>query len=136
MFEKAGWIWREGLPEKDCYADFEAVFCLKTPTAKMRISAASDYAVSINGKAAFFGQFPDYKRYKIYDEVDISEFVKAGENRAVVTVRYDGSNCFTAAAEKAGVIFEIASEGEVVFTSGGKSARKILSAPCKKARSG
>ena len=117
MFEKAGWIWREGLPEKDCYADFEAVFCLKAPTAKMRISAASDYAVNINGKAAFFGQFPDYKRYKIYDEVDISEFVKAGENRAVVTVRYDGSNCFTAAAEKAGVIFEIASEDEVVFAS-------------------
>lgn len=41
----------------------------------LQISADSNYAAYINGRLAAWGQYADYPYDKIYDEVDVTEFL-------------------------------------------------------------
>ena len=54
-FEKAEWIWENGAPSPDEYAEFKCAFLADgDKTASLEISADSDYTVYINGALAAF----------------------------------------------------------------------------------
>ena len=65
--------------------------------AVCRLSSNGDYTLYINGRMAGINQYGDFEHYKIYDEVDISGFLREGE----ILRRYR--------PVPAGVIFEIVS---------------------------
>lgn len=46
----------------------------------LQISSETEYAAYINGKPAAYGQYPDLRQYKVYDEIDITPLVKEGKN--------------------------------------------------------
>ena len=76
--EKAKWIWLNSETKKDEYAVFLQDFEVREQKTVLKISADSNYTVWVNGKMAGFGQYPDYPHYKIYDEIDITEYCIGG----------------------------------------------------------
>ena len=116
MFEKSKWIWLSTDSIADEYADFINTFDA-TGKALLRISSDSNYTVYINGRLAAFGQYADYPDYKIYDEIDISDFTTDGENLIAVRVWYYGENTQTYVKGEAGLIYEIISGGKTVSFS-------------------
>jgi len=113
-FEKAGWIWENGAPSPDEYAEFKCVFRAENATEHfLSISADTDYTVFINGALAAFGQYHDYPFFKVGDRIDISGFVQSGKNEMRVIVWYYGKSNMSYSVGDAGVIFEI-KEGDAV----------------------
>lgn len=41
---------------------------------KAEISVYGDYALYVNGVLVSLGQYPDYEKYKVYDQADITSF--------------------------------------------------------------
>ena len=114
--EKAKWIWLNSETKKDEYAVFLQDFEVREQKTVLKISADSNYTVWVNGKMAGFGQYPDYPHYKVYDELDISNFVVDGKNRLAIVVWYYGDPSQTYVVGKAGVMFEV-TNGETLVCS-------------------
>ena len=131
-FQKARWIWRQGEAERDEFCDFldnvnipaEGVRAGKRYT--LRIASDSNYTVWMNGELCAFGQYADYPHYKVYDEVDITHLLRAGDNRMVTVVWYYGMESQTYKMGDAGLIYEIADgDGAVAaYTHEGVLSRK------------
>lgn len=130
MFKNAAWIMAEN-PETDSYYDYKQPF---TVTDKNRvtlyISAHTNYAVYINGQFVDCGQLPDFEDRKIYDELDITDYVNQGVNELLVTQQYVGAPFMTTTVQIPGVIFALY-EGEKELavstpaTLSGKNTRYI-----------
>ncbi len=116
-FEKARWIWSRDNAGADEFADFVCDFDGNGGKWKLNISADSDYNVYINGELAAFGQYADYPFYKVYDSVDVSDYVKQGNNRMVIKVWYYGVDSQTYVKGQAGLIFELFNDNNVVACS-------------------
>ena len=118
IFSKAKWIW---LAESciNQYADFVDTFIAEQGRpVRLYISADSNYAVYINGKLLYAGQYPDYPDYKVYDVFDIVSYCKSGENRIAILCMYVGEDNSTYYAAEAGLCYEIVSENKVLAYSG------------------
>lgn len=112
------WIWAGVTPEPDEYVDFADSFNYAGGNVSMKISADSQYAVYLNGALCAQGQYPDFPHYKVYDEIDLTEFCKEGENRFAFVVWYIGKSNFSYCPGKAALAYEISCEGEIVAKSG------------------
>ena len=97
-FDKARWIWNRENADADEFADFVCNFDGNGGDWKLNISADSDYNVYINGELAAFGQYADYPFYKIYDSIDVSDYVRRGNNLMVIKVWYYGIDTQTTAS--------------------------------------
>ena len=119
------WIWIDDTQKEDIYADFYGSFDFDGKKAAFLISADSNYCVYINGKYAFSGQYPDFPHHKVYDEVDVTEFCRKGENSILVTVWYYGVPNMSYYPGDAGVRFEVYSDEELkLFSSENILSRK------------
>ena len=132
-FKNAKWIWNKNADGVDSYSEFlvRAEF-KKNDAVKLRISSDSNYAVYVNGVFADSGQYADMPHYKVYDEVDLSEYIVDGENHIAFIVWYYGVESFTYYIGKPGVIFEIEKNEEVVLSSN----KSVLSRKSKRYISG
>lgn len=117
MNKKAKWIWINNSPGKNEYAVFEDSFNFNTGKAVFCVSAESDYILSVNGTVCSFGQLPSYPFEKYYDEIDISQLCRVGENKFTLTVRYEGVNSATHIDNGAGVIFTLEVDGKLILHS-------------------
>lgn len=117
-FKSAKWIWSRDTGKKDCYSEFLVVKEFhKNDDVKLRISSDSNYAVYVNGVFVNSGQYADMPHYKVYDEVDLGNYIIPGTNYIAFVVWYYGVPSFTYYIGKQGVIFEIEENGEVVVSS-------------------
>ena len=118
MFNKAKWIWRKEAAHEDEHVDFIDSF-VGNGSGKytLTIAADSNYAIYINGTLAAFGQYADYPQYKVCDTVDVTEFVREGNNHVATVVWYYGrEGSSTYSVGEAGLIYEITNEaGDVVL---------------------
>lgn len=118
-FAKAAWIWRQEAAGKDEFCDFVTTFTVDGNSRgpyTLSIASDSNYTLYLGGQMAAFGQYADYPTYKVYDRVDVTPFVKAGENRLAVVVWYYGIDSQTYQKGEAGVIFEIRDGNGTVLT--------------------
>ncbi|MBE5739390.1 MAG: hypothetical protein E7349_00885 [Clostridiales bacterium] len=117
--KKAEWIWLNKQPESDEYGAFYDTFHVdKIAKTTMRISVAGDYNVYINGTLVAFGQYADFAHYKVYDELDVSSYLKEGENEVLVIAWYIGKSFSTYKDCGAGLLFEMENErGEILAYS-------------------
>lgn len=106
-FSRAEWIWRDAPAGIDEYADFLCGFVYSGGECRLRIAADSNYTAYINGRLAAFGQYADYPHFKVNDDVDVTAFVRPGNNRLLVTVWHYGQSSQTYLAGTAGLIFEV-----------------------------
>ncbi|MBE6632520.1 MAG: hypothetical protein E7623_07465, partial [Ruminococcaceae bacterium] len=102
----------------DQYAEFTDAATICGGDTFINISCDSDYTLYVNGKYAASNQYGDFEHYKIYDTVDISRYLVCGENKIDILVHYFGVATQRYRPAKAGLIYEIISEGKTVASSG------------------
>ena len=120
------WIWRNGRTDEDLYGEFKELFFWREGKVFLEISADSEYAVFVNGKFVYGGQYADFPWYKIYDRIDISKFLTSGENECSVWVWYCGDSNFCHYVNRPAVRFSIVKEGVVLAESGEKTLSRAL----------
>lgn len=127
VFEKSSWIWRTEVAPADDYAEFFDTFIFGGGSAKVRISADSDYILTVNGRYAASSQYGDFEHYKIYDEVDITPYLTVGENALLITAHHYGIDSSRHRKADAGLIYEVVSGEEILLASrpGVKSRRAL-----------
>ena len=136
IFKNALRIWHEEQPSPDSYGEFTGSFSYTSGKVTLRLSCNSDYALYLNGEFVTCGQYPDFPKYKIYDDIDLTPFCKQGENELLVLVWYYGVGSQTYFVAPAGVIFELFCGEHILLSSGcGTLCRKneqYLNGACKK----
>lgn len=111
-FENAKWIWATDTPMCDEHAEFYEEIEFYGKEASILISADSNYSVYVNGYLAAFGQYADYPYDKVYDERDISSYMRQGKNVIAIRVWYYGiDSSSTYYPGEAGVIYSIYADG-------------------------
>lgn len=111
MLDKnAKWIWINDNPMPNEYAVFEQKFSFNGKKVTFTVCSEIDYVLYINGVIAGFSQFAGYPEHKYYDELDITDLCKEGENVFTLTVRYEGLNSHIHIADGAGVIYSLDTE--------------------------
>ena len=126
-FERSEWIWPTAAPRPDEYAEFFEDVEFFGKEAKLYISSDSNYTVYINGYLAAFGQYADYPHSKVYDEIDLSRFMRQGRNVVAFRVWYYGiDTASTYACGSAGLIYSLYFDG-VLRAYSGKDTKSRLS---------
>ncbi|MBQ7900381.1 MAG: family 78 glycoside hydrolase catalytic domain [Clostridia bacterium] len=135
MFEKPKWIWNKETHGEDQYAEFCDTF-EADGSAKMRISVCGDYTLFVNGKYAASNQYGDFDHYKIYDTIDITQYLQKGANTVSILVWYFGKSGMRYFTDTPGLIYEVESNGTIVAASSGdtpsRKSRAYQSGRCKK----
>lgn len=79
----------------------------KLPKSVLQICADTEYVVHINGNYVGTGQYRTFRGVKVYDEYDVSGFIRAGENEITVTAYCEGENSQTYQQDTPILIFAI-----------------------------
>ena len=90
IFETSKWIWCEENFGENEYAEFYDVFDWNGKNTVLNISVRGDYTLFVNGKFCESNQYGDFEHYKVYDTVDITDFLVEGENKIYILVWYFG----------------------------------------------
>ena len=117
VFKNSEWIWNEKLYTKNEYNEFVDTLSWNGEKAILRISVCGDYTLFINGKYAASNQYGDFPHYKVYDEVEITDFLSKGENRLCFLVWYFGRSGMRYSTPKPGLIYEVEAGGKIVINS-------------------
>ena len=108
-------IWIES--ETCGFAEFKQSFNYVGGGAVVRISAAFRYAAFINGVFVSNGQYADIPEKKRVDEIDVSSFVRKGENELYIVAMHTLEDFSIARAMDAYLVFEVLSRGVVLAES-------------------
>ena len=117
MTSRSKWIWKNTRNLKDDYAEFTAPVGFTGEKTFLKISADSEYAVFINDEFVYAGQYSDFPWYKIYDNIDITAYLRRGENVCSVWVWRCGDRNFCHYINRSAVRFEISGGGKTLFVS-------------------
>lgn len=115
--KKAKWIWKSKEYSSDEYVAFFENLNYYEGKVFIDISVAGEYTLYINGEIAFFGQYADYPHYKVYDKIEITDFLVKGKNDIKLIVWHMGVDSFTGFEFGAGAIYEIYNESSVLSYS-------------------
>ena len=118
IFENASLIWNSFNYTENEYNEFVKNLDWNNEKAILRLSVSGDYTLFINGRYAGSNQYGDFPHYKVYDEIDITEFLNNGKNRICILAWYFGKSGMRYNTPTPGIIFEALLDGEVVFSSG------------------
>lgn len=124
------WIWTKGNEGIDVYGEFLSEFNYDGGELALEISADSEYAVFLNGKFVYSGQYADFPWYKIYDRIYLKEYAKVGANSLVVWVWHCGEVNFCHYVNRAAVRFAVTADGRVAAQSCAATLSRVL--PCFK----
>ncbi len=113
---KAIWADNEALPNR--YLRFQGSFDAESgKKAMFYICTDTKYELYINGNLAAFGQYEDFPQKKIYDEVDISDYIKDGKNLVSVLAYSQGEDSMQHMCGLPMVIFAAVSTDKALFVS-------------------
>ncbi len=125
VFQKAKWIWLCEPETENQYGEFWDTFDWETGAVSAYLSVCGDYTLYVNGQFAGSNQFGDYPHYKIYDTLDITSFLRKGENRICVLAWYFGVSSQRHHTPHPGLIFEVQKEETVLCASTSKTKARI-----------
>ena len=117
MNKKSKWIWKDGFEGHDLYCDFYDRFEYSGGRVTIKLSADSNYALHINGNFVDSGQYADYPQYKIYDQLDITQYCNIGVNSLAVTVWHYGKTSLCYFPGKAALRYEVEIDGDLAAYS-------------------
>jgi hypothetical protein len=123
---KGKWIWIDEKKQENSYGEFKESFFWESGKVVLEISADSEYAVFMNGKFVYGGQYADFPWYKIYDKIDLTKYLTVGKNEFRVWVWYCGDKNFCHYVNRPAVRFSIQKEGSVLTESGENTPSRYL----------
>lgn len=119
VFQNSKWIWDKNVVGEDTYCEFTKNFTFNGGKCVCNISCESDYTLYVNGKFVESNQYPDFERYKIYDQVDITHYLRKGDNLVAILVWHFGVVTQKNVVAEPGLIFEITENDQVICASDG-----------------
>ena len=119
VFGSARPVWCREMPEVNAYVDFAARFeAGADKRCTLYISADAQYMVYVNGRYVNGGQYADFPDYKVYDELDITPFVREGQNVLKIGGYCPITDSSTYRLGHPSVIFAVRCGDEMVLESG------------------
>ena len=109
-------IWLKN-EEQYSFSEFKDSFLAEDGKAVLKFSADFRCAIYLNGAFVAFGQYADYSEGKIVDEVDVSAYVRKGENELFIVAYHMGEDHFVCRTKPACVAFELSQDGKVLVAS-------------------
>ena len=108
------WIWNTKTPSKDSYVSF--IFELSGASPRtLRLSADSNYTVTLNGRFVNSGQYPDFPWFKVYDELPLD--CERPTNTVEILVWYYGKENMSYYLSAPGLRFEVLRDGQTELVS-------------------
>lgn len=117
IFSKSEWIWYRKEPIPDSYGDFKDTFFYESGQVLCRLSCDGEYTFFVNGTYVSSNQYADYEHYKVYDQVDITGFLKQGENEIYILVWHMGVPSQRYCPGEAGLLYEVVQKEKVLACS-------------------
>lgn len=120
MDNNTKWIWKNGEDNENTWLNFVKKFELPgiPQAAAVQIAVDSKYWLYINGVLAVFEggvKRGPTKNSTYYDEIDIAEYLKKGENTIAVLVWYFGKSGFShISSGRGGLLFEADIDGQII----------------------
>lgn len=126
VFSKSKWIWANCVQAPDQYTEYKDTINKQGEKTVLNISCDSDYTLFINGNYIASNQYGDFEHYKIYDEIDITEYLTQNENELKLLIYYCGVDT-TQRYKKAsaGLIYEVVSKNEVITYSSKETLSRL-----------
>jgi len=121
QFKNADWIWYTPNPISDSYGDFIDTFDYKEGKVKINISCDGDYSVFVNNSFVNANQYGDFEHYKIYDTIDITDYLNYGKNNIYILVWHLGINTSRYKTATAGLIYSVDCNDTIIATSSTKT---------------
>lgn len=118
MFQTAKWIWVEKTSKPDTFGEFYDEFIWEEGGVKCLLSCDGDYTLFVNGRYVASNQYGDFEWYKAYDTVDITPYLRKGNNAVAVLVWHFGADTQRSMWAQAGLIFEVQAGANVLMASG------------------
>lgn len=116
-FESSKWIWIDETGD-DVHAEFYSELVAKADGALCRLSCDGDYTLFINGTYVASNQYGDFEHYKIYDELDLTPYLRSGSNDFALSVWHFGVPSSRYKPYRAGALFEVLGKnGELLLAS-------------------
>ncbi|MBR7133515.1 MAG: hypothetical protein IKD04_08280 [Clostridia bacterium] len=81
------------------------------------LSCDGDYTLYVNGKYVSSNQYGDFEHYKIYDSIDITEYLNHGENEIYFLVWHFGIPSSRYRTAKAGLLYALECDGVIAAKS-------------------
>ena len=132
MNSNTKWIWKKGENNENTWMNFIKKFTLPNlpKNAITKIAVDSKYWLYINGISVVFDggvkRGPN-KNSTYYDEIDIAEYLKEGENTVAILVWYFGKSGFShLSSGMGGLLFEADIDGEIISSD---SSWKVMKNP-------
>lgn len=112
-------VWDKRAQNINAYVRFLSTFTISSPppSATLAISADSNYCVWINGQPAGFGQYADFPHYKVYDELEVSRFLRPGNNTIALLCYHLGEDCSVYTIGDPGAVFTLYSGDRIIAFS-------------------
>ena len=117
IFSDAKWIWTC----KDYGINDFAEFCQKidyeTGKVNVKFSVCGEYTLFVNGKYVKSIQYADFPGYKVYENVDITPYLRKGKNFVCFLCIWWSETGRRWNTPKAGLIYEIEKDGMIIAVS-------------------
>jgi len=115
--EKAKWIWLHDEEKKDEHVQFYDDFLYGDGKVAVKISCDTNYVLYVNGEVAGFGQYSAYPDIRVYDVIDVSDYLVQGKNQLAIHVWYWGKSAMVYSVGKAGLLYQVECDGKVLAYS-------------------
>ena len=130
------WIWLDLNGDNiNTYCEFKNFFILpinsygpEQSRAVMRICADSQYVLFVNGRYAASGQYADYPFAKVYDEINITEYIINGENRLDFLIYHQGVSTAVYRRGEPGFCYTLEYNGAIISESSAETLGRL--SPC------
>ncbi len=117
MLQNSEWIWYTDSPLPDSYGDFIDTFDYNGGNVNIHLSSDGDYTLYVNGNFASSNQYGDFEHYKIYDSLNITDYLVKGKNEIHILVWHIGINSSRYKLAKAGLIYSVECDGNQIAKS-------------------
>ena len=80
VFSNSKWIWTSKEYGNNNYAEFCQKIDYNGGNVNVKFSVSGEYTLYVNGNYVTSVQYADFECYKVYENVDITSYLKNGEN--------------------------------------------------------
>jgi len=114
----ACWIWPEQALEPNQYVQFRHEFSTPTVNEKsfLYISTDTAYSLWINGNFIHCAQFHTWPGERMYDSLNIGEYLRPGRNVMCILSYYQGTNSQQYIKAEPGLIYALAADGKNIVS--------------------
>lgn len=116
MINRAKAIWTDKVIENQYIEAMRIFEACEKKKGIIQICADSDYSVHINGRIVGFGQWRTFPGKKAYDEYDITDFLREGENVLMITAYHQGKDCSVCCRDTAFLAYAVSIDGAKLYS--------------------